>query len=222
VPCPETTVGAQDVLPQAGQMGVGGCTSVPQPSQPWIRSFPSAPDVQNQSLNGVSSGSGRTANVYRVRTAWSEDRYARNVMDDVRVITNLVCSYAELLDTGDIDGLARLFTYATVRVHGGDQELEGADAVRQLIEDSVQLYDGVPGTKHLVTNLIVEVDNDGRSASARSYYTAFQARPELPLQPILAGRWHDRFERDGSGWRFTDRLIYTDLVGDVRFHLKGV
>jgi 3-phenylpropionate/cinnamic acid dioxygenase small subunit len=87
---------------------------------------------------------------------------------------------------------------------------------------SVHLYDGIPSTKHLITNVSVEVDDDRRSARARSYYTALQARPELPLQPIIAGRWHDRFERDGDQWRFADRLIYADLVGDLRFHIKGL
>jgi 3-phenylpropionate/cinnamic acid dioxygenase small subunit len=142
--------------------------------------------------------------------------------DDVQTITNLVHSYAELLDTGDIDGLAQLFADATLRTHGAPDALQGAAAVHQLIEGSVQLYDGIPSTKHVVTNLIVEVDDDRSSAAARSYYTAFQARPELPLQPILAGRWHDRFEQDDDGWRFVDRLIYTDLVGDLRFHIKGL
>lgn len=144
------------------------------------------------------------------------------VADDVLSIKNLVYSYAELLDTGDIEGLGRLFTAATLRTHGSSDVLEGAQAVQRLIEDSVHLYDGIPATKHLVTNVIVAVDDDRRSATARSYYTALQARPELPLQPIIAGRWHDRFERDDDQWRFADRLIYADLFGDLRFHIKGL
>lgn len=142
--------------------------------------------------------------------------------DDVQAIKNLVYSYAELLDTGDIEGLARLFTGATLRTSGSSDELRGAAAVQRLIEDSVHLYGGIPGTKHLVTNVIVEIADDRRSATARSYYTALQARPELPLQPILAGRWYDRFELEDDRWRFADRLIYADLVGDLRFHIKGL
>src|SRR6516164_11641467 len=53
---PETTVGADDRLPHAGHTGVGGCTKAPQSVQPWIRSLPSAPDVQNHSFHGVSCG----------------------------------------------------------------------------------------------------------------------------------------------------------------------
>jgi 3-phenylpropionate/cinnamic acid dioxygenase small subunit len=142
--------------------------------------------------------------------------------DDVQAIKNIVCSYAEFLDLGDFDALSQLFTRAIVRTHDSAQELRGADAVKQLIQGSVQLYDGVPSTRHVVTNLIVEIADDGRSATARSYYTAFQSRPELALQPILAGRWHDRLQRDGSGWHIVERVIHTDLMGDLRFHIKSL
>jgi hypothetical protein len=133
-------------------------------------------------------------NLSAVDTIGSEGRSA-SMTDDVQSIKNVVYLYAELLDLGDIDGLATLFTKATVRTHGSEQELRGADAVKQLIQGSVHLYEGIPSTKHVVTNIIVEIADARRSATARSYWTAFQARPELPLQPILAGRWHDGLER---------------------------
>jgi SnoaL-like domain len=144
------------------------------------------------------------------------------VPDDVQAIKNIIHSYAEMLDSGDLDGLGSLFERATLRTHGADHELRGAAEVRRLIEDAVHLYDGVLSTKHLVTNVIVEVHEGRTSANARSYYAALQARPELPLQPILTGRWDDRFEREGARWYIVDRLIYVDLVGDVRYHLKGL
>jgi hypothetical protein len=142
--------------------------------------------------------------------------------EDVHAISKIVYSYAELLDRGDIEGCGRIFTRAVLRIDGSSDVLEGAEAVRRLLENTVQLYDGVPGTKHLVTNLVVDVDDQRRSATARSSYTALQARPAFPLQPILAGRWHDRFERDGDEWWLTERLIHPDLSGDIRFHIKGL
>ena len=141
---------------------------------------------------------------------------------DVQSIKNLVYSYAELLDTGDLEGLGRLFREATLRTKGSSEVLEGASAVQGLIESFVHLYDGIPSTKHLITNLIVEVDDDRKSATARSYYAALQTRPEFPLQPIIAGRWHDRFVRERAEWRFADRLIYADLFGDLRFHIEDL
>ena len=143
-------------------------------------------------------------------------------MDDVHTIMKVVVSYVELLDRGDLDGLASVFARATVRVHGSASELRGATAYKEFIEQGVQFYDGTPSTKHLISNLIVEIDDDRRTATARSYYTAFQARPELPFQPILAGRFHDRLERDGDDWYIVERVIYADLFGDLRYHVKGL
>ena len=64
---------------------------------------------------------------------------------------------------------------------------------------TTRLYpDGTPGTKHVTTNLIIEIDDQATGAAARSYFTVLQAVPGLPLQPILAGRYRDRFQRAGA------------------------
>jgi hypothetical protein len=71
----------------------------------------------------------------------------------------------------------------------------------------------------MTTNLILEIDEEAGTAAARSYWTVFQAVEGLALQPILAGRYHDRFERDGQAWRFSERRYLIDLVGDVSRHM---
>jgi hypothetical protein len=40
----------------------------------------------------------------------------------------------------------------------------------------------------------------------------------LPLQPIVAGRYRDRFECVDGVWRFTSRHIIIDLMGDISHH----
>ena len=78
--------------------------------------------------------------------------------------------------------------------------------------------DGTPRTKHVTTNCIVEVDEDAGTGTCRSYFTVFQAVPALPLQAIVAGRYHDRFVREDGSWRFAERRFFIDLVGDVSQH----
>ena len=90
-----------------------------------------------------------------------------------------------------------------------------------MYRNSVVLYDGKPCTKHVITNLIVDIDPSGQTASARSYFTVLQARPELPLQIIIAGHYHDRFARIDGAWHFTERVFFADLFGDLSHHLKG-
>jgi len=139
---------------------------------------------------------------------------------DREAVTDLIHLYAERLDLGDLEGVANLLAHATLRSNHREDGLRGRDAVLALYRSTVQLHDGTPSTKHVTTNVIVEIDDDGAHASARSYFTVLQARPDLPLQPIIAGRYHDRFAKAASGWQFTDRLILVDLVGDLRRHLK--
>jgi 3-phenylpropionate/cinnamic acid dioxygenase small subunit len=148
-------------------------------------------------------------------SAW----YARH-MNDGEAITRLIHLYAERLDEGDLEAVAALFTHATLRSNHRPEGRRGRDAALRLYQDTLVLYDGKPSTKHVTTNVVVDLEPDAPLASARSYFTVFQARPELPLQAIIAGRYHDRFEKVEHRWRFTDRLILVDLLGDLRCHLK--
>lgn len=138
--------------------------------------------------------------------------------DDRAAITALVYGYAERIDAGDLAGVGELFADATYRSDRGGS-YRGAAAVRGVLERLVLLYDGVPRTKHVTTNLVIELAGD--AATARSYFTVLQAAPGAPLQPIVAGRYHDRFARADGAWRFTDRLIFMDLIGDLSRHLCG-
>ena len=52
----------------------------------------------------------------------------------------------------------------------------------------------------------------GGEASAESCYTILQGPPALPLQPIAAGRYIDRFERVDGHWRFSYRRSALDLM----------
>lgn len=79
---------------------------------------------------------------------------------------------------------------------------------------------GSPRTKHLTTNVRVRVADTNTEATALSYVTVVQAAGELPLQPILTGRYFDEFARDGGGWRFTRRLFCIDHTGDLGEHAR--
>jgi hypothetical protein len=135
-------------------------------------------------------------------------------------VARLIFDYAERIDAGDLAGVAALFEHATYRsLRGGSYR--GSAAVLEVLQRVVILHaDGTPRTKHLTTNLVIDVDEAAGTATARSYFTVLQATDALALQPIVAGRYHDRFVRDAGRWRFEDRLIFMDLVGEMREHLR--
>jgi uncharacterized protein (TIGR02246 family) len=140
--------------------------------------------------------------------------------DPREAIAALVYSYAERVDAGDLEGVARLFADGTFRSTRGPVR-RGTDELLAVLRRLVILYgDGTPRTKHVVTNLIVEADETAGTAAARSYFTVLQATETLPLQVVVAGRYEDRFVCVDRKWRFADRLVHTDLVGDLSRHIR--
>ena len=161
---------------------------------------------------------------FSLKEARSPFAYARirmspaDQVSSYRAIESLIATYAELVDDGDFAAVGLLLADATVTSGAGS--VSGRDAIEKMLRDNVIVYDdGTPRTKHVTTNLAIDVDEEGGTAMSRSYFTALQALPDLALQPIVSGRYYDRFERRNGQWRFVERRVRTDLVGDVSRHL---
>lgn len=142
-------------------------------------------------------------------------------MNTETLITNLLYSYAEYIDAGDLEGAARLFKHAKIKVLGNDQLFDH----QQILEhwkEYIRIYPcGTPRTKHLMSNTIVEFDEEEGTAKTRCYYTVYQAVDDFPLQLVASGRYHDRFERVEGKWRFCYRdYSLLDFMGDLSRHLK--
>jgi 3-phenylpropionate/cinnamic acid dioxygenase small subunit len=144
--------------------------------------------------------------------------------DSALDITNLIYSYADLLDAGDLDAVAGLFAHGRIcGVENGPPGtvFAGAAGVRQMYDMATRLYDdGTPKTKHNTTNVRLEIDEAQGTARSTSYYCVTQATPELPLQVIVTGHYKDTFHRFDNAWWFDTRIMFVDQVGDVSHHLK--
>jgi 3-phenylpropionate/cinnamic acid dioxygenase small subunit len=136
---------------------------------------------------------------------------------DEQAIRNLLYRYMEATDGGDFDTRAALFEHATVWFPDPIGALQGA-AVADLFRSRQRLYDGIPRTAHLCTNVMITFDDTGTSADVRSRYLVLQETGELPLQPIIVGRYHDRFEQVEGTWRFAERRFLIDLIGEMSAH----
>ncbi len=137
-------------------------------------------------------------------------------------ITNLLFRYAELMDLGEFEGAAALFQHAELILDRDADVRTDAAGILAIWRSMVIVYeDGTPRTKHVTTNPIVEVDEALGTATCRSYYTVLQQIDDGPLEPIVAGRYHDRFERVADEWRFSERdYSMMDLVGSASGHLR--
>ncbi|MCF2526284.1 nuclear transport factor 2 family protein [Yinghuangia soli] len=136
-------------------------------------------------------------------------------------VPNLVALYAEGIDAGDFDAVADLLADCVVTTDASPDKIVGREAIHALYATWTRRYeDGTPRTKHVTTNLILDIDEDAGTASARSYFTVLQATPDLPLQPIITGRYRDTFTRDAGGaWSFASRHMVTEQAGDLSHHL---
>jgi len=133
-------------------------------------------------------------------------------------IEALIFEYARRIDDGDFDGVGELFAHGSVTTLDGTVLAEGAEAVAALYASTTRRFeDGTPRSHHVTTNVVVRPDGD--EATAQSYFTVFQATEGVPLQPIVTGRYEDRFERVDGAWRFARRAMDLRLVGDVSRHL---
>ena len=139
-------------------------------------------------------------------------------MGDLEEITALVFRYAELLDGGDIDGVVELFADAAWRSHSTGEVRRTREEIRS-VYDRVILYDGTPKTRHLMTNLTIDLMDGANEATGRCYFTVLQGIDAgSPIETILAGRYHDRYRRAPNGWQFAERLFIVDLLGDQSRH----
>lgn len=142
-------------------------------------------------------------------------------MEDSRVIENLIYRYAHYIDQGQLEDVAELFRHGSIVSKKHNTRQTGYEEVLSMYQHSCRLYDdtGTPKTKHLTTNVLIEIDKAGMQATANAYYTVIQATDTLSLQPIISGRYSDAFEKVEGEWRFTEREMIVDLVGDCSAHL---
>jgi hypothetical protein len=142
-------------------------------------------------------------------------------MGDRDEITALVHRYGELLDAGDIDGVVAMFSRATWRSAATDAVLTTPEEIRAVYEGIV-MHEGSPRTRHLFTNLVIEMDDGAEDASGRLTYTVMQSvHPGDPVQVLMVGRYEDRYHRGDDGWYLTDRLFLIDLMGDASQHFPS-
>ena len=139
-------------------------------------------------------------------------------------IKNLIYQYADHLDRGDLRSVAAMFRDGKILARGGagqPTEIVGEEAVYGMYETFTRLYadNGTPHTKHMTSNVMVNVEADGKTATSQAYAMVFQSLDDFPLQPIIGVRYYDSFEKTGQGWRFSTREIDSELFGDLSKHL---
>jgi len=141
------------------------------------------------------------------------------VLTDGDQIRNLLGAYCERIDAADYEAVGALFgTDGALAADDGTVLARGAEDIARFYDRLVRRHDGAQRTTHLVTNVVLDPAGED-DVTARSTYVVLQATDALPLQPIITGRYVDRFRRAPEGWAWVERRFAVDLVGHLAEHL---
>ena len=142
--------------------------------------------------------------------------------DDYEAIKALIHEYCYRIDAGDLDGVGELFAHASLGASVHPSRMRGAKEARRNYDGVIIYEDGTPHTMHCITNVTINIDDiaSPRVATSRSYFNVLQSHSDFSLQPIIAGQYRDQFECVDEAWRFTERIIHPDRVGDLSRHMN--
>ena len=135
-------------------------------------------------------------------------------------IERLLFDYCDGIDRGDFESTANLFGEAGLYGLVGSGAAGGAQQVLATFHSSVRIYDGLPRTRHVVTNVVIDVHDSQTSGTARSYITVLHQAPGCALAPVVGGTYHDRVHLVDGQWQFAERRMIIELIGDMSTHLK--
>jgi ketosteroid isomerase-like protein len=124
--------------------------------------------------------------------------------DDVLAIHKLLADYNHLIDAGEGEDWADTFADGATFDPGSTPPVSGREALVAFAQATAQM---VPGARHLISNISVEVTGD--TATSRCYLQLWMRGDQGPFMPF-SGRYADRLVRTPAGWRFAARTMTPD------------
>ena len=134
-------------------------------------------------------------------------------------VRNLLATFCELMDSGELDALGSLFADAVLLGPDGAELARGTAESTLFFSRRLRLYDGSPRTRHVLSSPVIHVDGD-MATSRTPYLVVQQVGPER-VEIVAAGRFRDTFSCTGGEWRFAARQFFLDQTGDLEMHVVG-
>ena len=130
---------------------------------------------------------------------------------DEQAVERLIVDYSWFLDAKDFENYGAMFSDGSILNSKGKAIATGSAEVGGLAKH----YLGGPSdifVRHLVTNIRINIGDDGKSATAESYLTTIEAPKGKPAYVYRIGRYHDTFRKTNGQWKFASRQEMTDWV----------
>lgn len=142
------------------------------------------------------------------------------MMQDVYEIQKLLYSYCWLIDNGDFDGVCELLKDADISYSGKLTYSRNPKGYMQTLKPIVRYEDGTTKTTHMCIDPIIDVAEDGLTATAKSYTVVLQGiTGKFQPQIIWIDRKFDTFVKEDGKWKFRSRDFVTRAEGDTSCHL---
>jgi hypothetical protein len=127
------------------------------------------------------------------------------------------------LEDGDFGAVGDLLAHATFGADRiGRRAFRGRDEIREQYQRTNIVYpEGGRRTKEIYSNIVVEIDLDGGTATSTTSFTVAQQVPGEPFSLLVAGRYEDEWERVDSTWRWVDRYVVAQYSNDLGKHMHS-
>ncbi|MDS2171854.1 nuclear transport factor 2 family protein [Nesterenkonia sp. CL21] len=136
-------------------------------------------------------------------------------------IARLIYTYCQRLDAADFTGAAALFKNGVWHITT-ETTCRGSIEHETWLRENLVVHGDRLGTMHLVTNVVVDVADDGQTATSLSYVAVSQVTEDFPLQLVSQARYQDSFTLGTNGWEFTERRVHFDGGGDLHAHRRDL
>lgn len=130
---------------------------------------------------------------------------------DHQDIERLINDYSWYLDEKDFDAYGALFPHGAILNASGAVVASGAGQVGETARRYLG-HDTGKFVRHVVSNVRIDIDPNGKQASATSFLTTIDGEQGGPAYVFRIARYHDRFVRIDGKWWFRTRQELTDWV----------
>jgi hypothetical protein len=130
-------------------------------------------------------------------------RQELRALRDREAVRDVVHAIARGVDRFDQTLLAASILPHAVFDRGGAEPMTGAAFVAGLKPPA----EPRPGRMHVIGNVSVQVDGDTAKSEAYIVSCMDVLKDEVAHTRLRAGRYLDRFRRDGGGWRLSHRIM---------------
>ena len=142
-------------------------------------------------------------------------------MDTYQQIANLFHRYADYIDEGKLEAVSQLLKDCTIADGDGNVLATGYEEVLAMYSGMIRIYPetNTPQTQHVLSNLIVEEQEQENVIHASENFSVFQKLDSGSVEAIICGKYKNIFHRTEGVWSFHRHTMTPRIIGDMSQHI---